>query len=281
MLTTRVKVRIARHLSKVVRALRSAVGQPDPAMVRRLGLNWSLDLTEGIDLAVYLNCYERSTFRRYNTIVPQGATVLDIGANIGLHALYLAHLAGQQGQVIAIEPTAFAFEKMQINLGLNPAIHSRVTLCQTMLMAAADKRLPGEVVSSWPLTTTQPSSTALSGAHRSTSGAEIDTVDGMVERRGLQRVDLIKIDVDGNELEILKGATKTLSIHQPLIVMELCPYQHDQNTGSFADLIQLVSDAGYDFFDISSDKPISADPAHIEKSIPPGTGMNILLRKRL
>lgn len=280
MLTTKTKVKIARYLSKVIRVLRNAMGQSETAVVHRLGLNWSLDLKEGIDLAVYLNCYERSTLSCYNDVVLQGATVLDIGANIGVHALYVARLIGQHGQVVAIEPTAFAFEKMQINLGLNPNIKSRVTLCQTMLMSAADRPLPDEVVSSWPLATAEPSKTALSGAYRSTNGAGIETIDGLVERLGLQRIDLIKLDVDGNELEILKGATKTLSRYQPLIVMELCPYQHDQHTGSFSDLIQLVSEAGYSLFDISSDKLISADPVQVEKSIPWGTGKNVLLRKR-
>ena len=91
---------------------------------------------------------------------------------------------------------------------------------------------------------------------------------------------LTLLDVDGNELEILKGATKTLNKHQPLIVVELCPYQHDQHTGSFTDLIQLVIEAGYGLFDISSDKLISTEPVQVEKSIPWGTGKNVLLRKR-
>ena len=279
MLTTRAKVRIARYLSALIRAVRRFGNRSEIAEVRRLGLTWRLDLKEGIDLAIYLNCYERGTLKRYDSLVKAGSTVLDVGANTGVHTLYLARLVGPHGHVFAFEPTSFALNKLRENLALNPELVSRVTLYQSMLLASLETPLPSTVVSSWPLEDATAKHTALAGADHSTGGAQSDTLDGVVERWGLVDIDLIKIDVDGYELDVLHGGTKTLSARAPKIVMELCPHLHDSEEASFSDLIRFVTNLGYGLFDISTDKRLSANPSVLEKSIAWGAGKNVLLRK--
>jgi len=167
MITTRSKVRIARFISAVIRSVFAVFGASDTVTVRRLGVQWHLDLKEGIDLAIYLSCYERNTLKRYRDLVSPGATILDIGANIGVHALHLAYLVGTQGRVYAVEPTSFAYDKLLDNLGLNPDITERVITCQSMLLASDEATLPEEAVSSWPLTDDAVLTTALAGSPRS------------------------------------------------------------------------------------------------------------------
>ena len=58
MLSTKSKIRIARALNVAITGARSAVGLDATAEVRRFGLNWRLDLNEGIDLAIYLGRYQ-------------------------------------------------------------------------------------------------------------------------------------------------------------------------------------------------------------------------------
>lgn len=85
--------------------------------VRRDGIHWDLDLSEGIDFAIFLlGGLELRTLRLYRRLVQPGDTVLDVGANIGAHALPLARLVGASGRVVAFEPTQFAFCKLQRNL---------------------------------------------------------------------------------------------------------------------------------------------------------------------
>ena len=67
MLTTRAKIKFARMLSWLVRRSRGFLFHGDFAEVRRLGVKWNLDLKEGIDLAIYLGCYERETLGQYPT----------------------------------------------------------------------------------------------------------------------------------------------------------------------------------------------------------------------
>ena len=104
-------------------------------------------------------------------------------------------------------------------------------------------------------------------------------MDGLAERWGLATLDLVKLDVDGNELDVLRGGLGTLSRHAPLIVMELCPHLHQGTGRSFPDLIHTVRDLGYHLFDLSTDAPLPSNPVLLEQSIPWGAGKNVLLRK--
>ena len=94
-LSTRQKMVVARVLGRVVRVIRG-LGGPFSSEVacRRRGVRWSLDLDEGVQLAIYLSVYERSTGRALVRLAPADAVVIDIGANIGAQALPLARRLG-------------------------------------------------------------------------------------------------------------------------------------------------------------------------------------------
>ena len=129
MLSTAQKIRIARVLSGGVIGLRRTLGLPSEVTTRRGGVRWRLDLTEGIDLSIYLlGAFEPATVKLYRRLVKPGDVVLDIGANIGAHVLPLAVLVGDAGRVIAFEPTRYACRKLQANLALNPRLGELETL---------------------------------------------------------------------------------------------------------------------------------------------------------
>src|SRR5690348_2077690 len=117
------KLLIAKTLFKILHHSRALVGLGDRLVARRRNINWSLDLSQGIDLYNYLfGEFEIQTSAALRRIVRPGNCVLDIGANIGAHTLTLAKLVGSAGKVFAFEPTDFAFEKLQTNLSLNPEL---------------------------------------------------------------------------------------------------------------------------------------------------------------
>ena len=119
-------------------------------MVRN-GIRWSLDLEEGIDLALYLGVYQKLGAYVENAVLTSGMVALDIGADIGAFTLPLAARLGEAGCVIAIEPTIYALEKLRANLALNPMLSGRVITVQALL-GTADKVGDVEgVFSSWRL----------------------------------------------------------------------------------------------------------------------------------
>jgi len=113
------KIGAARVIYHVVHAGRTLLGRTDQEIVVRDGVTYDLDLSQGIDFAIYLGgMFERSTAVALSKLTEPSSLVLDIGANIGAHTLRLARLVGPNGRVMAFEPTVFAFRKLQRNLDL-------------------------------------------------------------------------------------------------------------------------------------------------------------------
>src|SRR5262245_31610191 len=240
MVTTRTKVSLAAFAYRTLSLGRRALGKGNQVQVRRGGFQWSLDLSEGIDFSIYLlGGFEKSTSATLRQLVKPGDTAFDIGANIGAHTLGLACSVGPRGHVFAFEPTDFAFTKLQANLALNPGPQSNTRAYQTLLTDAADVPVQKHIYASWPLEDRGAVHAKHRGQLASTSGASADTLDRFVERHRIDRVDLIKIDVDGHELPVLRGGLTVLTRLRPRLVMEMSPYIHAEEQSSFADLIRL------------------------------------------
>jgi FkbM family methyltransferase len=274
-LTTKRKLQAARLLGRFVRTTRRLFGSSDDkAIVTRRGLRWQLDLNEGIDLAIYLGIFERSTFNTYKRLVRPGDVVFDIGANIGAHALPLANSVGPTGHVYAFEPTRYAFEKLNRNIALNPELKFRITTVQALLSSEDDRKLEPAIYSSWPLGEADGLHELHQGALQSTAGARAVSVDTYLREAGIERIDLVKLDVDGFECDVLEGWT-TLSRWRPRIIMELAPYVLSEHGRTLEQLITFLSRAGYRLFmENGSELPMTA--AAIEKTIPAGAGINII-----
>jgi FkbM family methyltransferase len=276
-LSTGSKVRIARYLSTGVLFLRRTVGLAPIVTVGRRGITWSLDLREGIDLAIYLlGGFEVATLRRYEKLVRPGDVVLDIGANVGAHTLPFAKLVGPAGRVYAFEPTAYAFSKQRANIALNPELAPRIVSRQVMLTATADESLPQAVYSSWPLESAPDLHHDHRGRLMGTEGAATATLDAYMAAAGVNRVDFMKIDVDGHEMEVLKGAGTVLRTYKPLIMIELAPYVHQANPHEFDDLIEEITALGYRLQDMATGRMLSGHPSELRKFIPAMGGLNVL-----
>ncbi len=279
-LPTKTKVTIARWLSKLIVVLRSIFGLSSITRVSRRGLRWLLDLKEGIDLAIYLGVYEPETIKALEKIVSPGDVILDIGANIGAITLPLAKFTGDTGLVIAFEPTEWAFNKLQRNLSLNPNISKRVRSEQIMLLEASTK-LPSSVYSSWSLTDDEDE--MLHPQHKgklmTTDGARGISLDEYFEINPIDKVDLIKLDVDGYELVVLKGARKTLERYRPKIVMEMAPYIQEEKQ-QLVDILNELEMAQYRLEDLTSGKPIPMTQEGIERICPQGGGINVLVKPK-
>jgi FkbM family methyltransferase len=279
MLSTNQKVSIARVLSRVAVSARRLCGASSTTIVRRGGVLWSLDLKEGIDLSIYLlGGFEPRTLRRYKQLIADGFVVLDIGANVGAHTLPLAQLVGPSGKVIAFEPTEYAFDKLLKNVSLNPHLSGRIIANQTLLGRSTNDELPGAIYSSWPLETASDLHSDHQGRLKSTSGADVQTVDGYVERCDLDRLDFIKLDVDGHEYEVLQGARATMERFRPSIVLELAPYVYSEKPDEFDGLLELIWEQGYLLTDLSTGAPLPRDPKKVGRLIPPLGSMNSLAR---
>jgi FkbM family methyltransferase len=178
------------------------------------GVTFELNLEEVIDSSLYYSgTFEAEAEAVLETLVQPGMVAVDIGANFGYHTFRMARSAGANGRVLAIEPTTWAYDKLQRNAALNPAIanidYAKVGLSDTVV---------GETEIAFV------SSYRLDGAQTSRpETVRLTTLDALVEELHLPRVDFIKLDVDGFEGRVLHGAERTLTQYRPVIFFELTP----------------------------------------------------------
>ena len=147
--------------------------------------------------------------------------VLDIGANIGVTAHILSDFV-PQGRVHAFEPGPDLFAMLQKNLQ-----HNGVGNVTPVQCAVSDS--PGTLQflqdSAYGFLTHE-------GPAHMTHPVRITTVDDYVREQGLQRVDFIKIDVEGFEPQVMRGARETLLRFRPIVYFELnswCLLAHGRN----------------------------------------------------
>jgi FkbM family methyltransferase len=279
MLTTKQKVWLAALAHRFVSIGRSALGKGKCATVRRRGLRWQLDLSEGIDFAIYLlGAFERSTVITLQKLVKPGDVVFDIGANIGAHTLGMARSVGPAGRVFAFEPADFAFAKLRANLALNPDLDSRTFPHQILLSASAAELPEAQIYASWPLESNDSVHPKHRGMLVPTKGAAVDTLDRFVERESIEQLNLIKIDVDGHELPVFQGGLGVLKRFRPILVMELSPYVHREQHHDFAHFVALLREAGYSLQDADNWDSLPLDAARLEELIPDGASINAIAR---
>lgn len=277
MTSTRTKIALARVAYRSIAGARAAVGLGHEVVARRGGLNWRLDLREGIDLAIFLfGTFERATVAACRRHLRPGDIALDIGANIGSHALHLARSVGPQGRVFAFEPTTFAYRKLLANIAMNPDVASRITAEQIMLVGSGASRLEPELYSSWPLTSHERVHAEHRGRLMSTTGARAVSLDAYLESARVPSVALIKLDVDGHECSVLRGAAGTIARFRPRIIMEIAPYVLREVGHELGDLVQLVGSFGYTFRNQRTGAPLPRNAAGLRALIPDGAGVNVL-----
>jgi FkbM family methyltransferase len=166
--------------------------------------------------------WEPATFAAFDNLIEPGGTVVDVGAWIGVTALYAAHTAGR---VIAFEPDPEALPILKRNLALNPELAARIELHEAALgtgdgTAALHNNSPGD------------SATSLRPVfgYKKTAAqrqfAEAAMIDGrrFLEGLDLGRVSLLKIDIEGGEYELIPHLAPWLRRHRPSLHLSLHPF---------------------------------------------------------
>jgi len=177
-------------------------------------------------------------------LVRPGATVYDIGANVGFLSVIAARLAGPSGRVFAFEPLLANFNQIQHNARLNgfdnlTAIH----------LAVGDHDGTSVFITSKNPTWGKLSEVAGSIAEESgTVEVVVRRLDTVVSEQSLALPALIKIDVEGAEAQVFDGALETIRKAQPILMIEL--------HGTNAAIAQRLKQIGYLAVVLGSSKSI-------------------------
>jgi FkbM family methyltransferase len=156
-----------------------------------------------------------------------GATFLDIGANIGVFAMLGANLVGAGGRVIAVEPIARNAELIERACRSNG-------FAQVRLIRAAASDRTGEIVLRTSATTSNAATAKASGERLLADDSTTQTVPTVVlddALAGLDRLDVVKIDIAGMEPRALRGLSRMLERFRPVLISEFHPWAIERATG--------------------------------------------------
>ena len=249
-LSTKLKIKFASIISKFLIVL---LGNEN-RIIQRNNINYYINLKEGIDLGVFLGLKNEVSISNISKItnINKKKTIIDIGANIGSVSLPLAKMF-KNSRIIAIEPTIYAFSKLKKNVSLNPNLKKRMSL-QNIFVSNKNKKIK-EVYSSWNLSNNDKKHNIHLGILRKTS-LKIRKLDQVCSK--LKKVDFIKIDVDGHELDVLKSGKKTIIKYKPFIYFEFAPYLYKEFGYTPQNLINFIkNELNYKFYDESLKKVLN------------------------
>ena len=264
---TRFKLFIARILFHLVKPFYGT----QKRIIKRNGINFEVDITEGLDLSLFLfgNFQKHVSENKYLNL-PEDAVIFDVGANVGIMSLHFGKKA-PLGHVYAFEPTHFAWQKLKKNLELNQDITKNIQTIQTFISSDGKKQDEIKAFSSWKINKEVglDQHPVHGGKAMSTEGVPTTTIDEFVKDKKIARLDFIKIDTDGHEFDVLLGARKALQRFKPQLIFELGQYVMEERGISFMDYEDFFSGLGYRLSNAVNNKSITNANY---KNIVPGKG---------
>lgn len=233
----------------------------------RYGIQMHLDLTEYLQAHLYVfGSYELPTIKFMRSVLKPGSVCLDVGAQMGYLSLAMATAAGGATTVHSFEPEDRNAERFLENVLLNSLtnVHLHRTAVSNVngvlkLYLSSDRNAGTH-------------STVFVESNVSTEFIEIPstTLDDFVQGANIPKVDLIKIDVEGAEIDVIKGAVNVLLHHKPVIILELSDHLQNARGFSCKDFKMFMAERGYvahEIADNGSLRPSAFDASHINDNI--------------
>ncbi|MBL7893203.1 MAG: FkbM family methyltransferase [Bacteroidia bacterium] len=254
---TQIKIFFARILYRIVKLFY----RKDIQLIKRDGISYEVDLSEGIELSLFLfGNFQKHVSNNKVLKLAKDAVVFDIGANVGLMSLQFAQLV-PEGRVYSFEPTHYAFNRLLKNISLNAELANRITPMQIFISAESRSNAGIEAFSSWKVDGSKGEimHPLHLGTAKPTEGVSSVTLNEFCSINKINRIDFIKIDTDGHEFEILKGAQEAISKFRPKIIMEIGLYVMTEKGIDFSFYSNYFTLLKYKMFDSKSGQQVTLE----------------------
>jgi FkbM family methyltransferase len=189
--------------------------------------------------------YERELVHLDRFLSP-GDVAVDAGANCGIYTIAFGKLVGNSGRVLSFEPAAETFPILQHNIRIN-GLHNT----KAFQMALSDIKGRAQLFhhSGGPVAYSLGKDPSSLGIFEDVATT---TLDDVMQEESIQHIDFIKMDVEGAELSVLRGAKKLLSRSRPIFVLEINPDAAESFGLSEHAAWHFLTDMDYKFFVLTS-----------------------------
>lgn len=207
------------------------------------GDRFVLNLERAVDRQIYLRRFEPMETKIMSAMVERGKVCVDVGANIGYYTALMAHGVGDKGAVVAFEPGRQIRPWLKVNIDINKYCE------KVLLIDKAVSNIEGTVVF-YECEDAAYSST-LEGAtdyvpERRRYNVETVRLDDVLAELGyMQKVGMIKIDVEGGESPVIDGAWQLLAESRPVLMVEYFHLDLRGQSGDKSEFIKRLLETGY------------------------------------
>ncbi|HEY6504857.1 MAG TPA: FkbM family methyltransferase [Chitinophagaceae bacterium] len=222
--------------------------------VVRNGVVYELDISDYQEWMVYFEQKGDAPFNIENYL-REDAIIFDIGANIGQTSLTMWKSL-KHCRIYSFEPYPETYQKMLKNISLNNARKSIIPV--DIALGSKEE----EVAMFQHCEVNSGSNTIVFDDLSNKSGLKkirMMSLDQYVNNAGLERMDFIKIDVEGFEYEVLCGAVETLAKWKPSLFVEIDDNNLSEHGSSVNQVIEKLKEMGYDIRKHQTGKPVSQD----------------------
>lgn len=226
----------------IIRPLEDRIAPVTPIVARVNCQLMLLNLHETYNINLFNNGTRYvEEYQPFCDSIKTGMTVVDVGANIGLFTLAAAHLVGSEGHVIAFEPLQRNYYFLITNVTMNGytnvwmeqmAVSNTEGYLDLYCFGTDNLSLSDKVIQGW-------------GSGKS-EAVPCCRLDHYLETRGISKVDVVKIDVEGAEKYVLEGMRNILSVPEPpRMIVEIHPDFLESLGCSAREVLELLSSYDY------------------------------------
>ncbi len=194
--------------------------------------------------SVLTGTHEPQVYEALRRTLGPGGVYIDVGSNLGYTALLAAAIVGPSGRVIALDAQRECADATRANARLNGLGH-----VETLHSAAAAVSGDAEVIVTQDPLWTRLASVGEHPLEVRRERVAATSIDDLAARLGLRTVNVVKIDVEGAELDVVAGMARVLAEQRPFVIAEM----HDRN----AEFSRLMTAAGYRVVNLDGLEPVA------------------------
>lgn len=225
--------------------LASRIGENPAVTAPWPGVRFETDLTDRIQRQMWAGVYEPHVRQCFGAILEPGAVYFDVGAHIGFHAVFAAHRVGPEGRVFAFEADPRVSQRLDRNL-------SQFSWAQAMNAAVWERT--GTLTFERSSTKSESGWGTVSAVRDFGTGEHVDVpsvaLDDWCRDLHLDRWDATKLDAEGSELAVLRGAAYSLEKLRPFLILEINAVVLEQGGASSSGVAGFLLDRGYSLFQL-------------------------------